>query len=173
MGEDRQRLGDGSARRIDDRDRADARSGGRAFRHRRHVPPFLSSLLADALAGVGETAAALESASHALLTARRSGELWYEAGLVRLRGDLLLRAEPAGSDAEAAAEAAFVEALAIARQQEAKSLELRAAISLARLWQSRGDARARELLADTYGWFTEGHDTHDLKEAAALLAELG
>jgi predicted ATPase len=67
----------------------------------------------------------------------------------------------------------LVEALEIARRQQAKSLELRAATSLARLWQSQGDTqRARGLLAGTYRWFTEGHDTGDLRAAAALLAEL-
>jgi predicted ATPase len=73
----------------------------------------------------------------------------------------------------ARAEAHFERALAVARQQQAKSWELRAAMSLARLWRSQGKPqRARELLAPVYGWFTEGHDTSDLKEAKALLDEL-
>ena len=73
----------------------------------------------------------------------------------------------------AEAEACFVRALDIAHQQQAKTLELRAAISLARLWQQQGKrAEARELLAPIYGWFTEGFDTADLKDAKALLHEL-
>ena len=71
------------------------------------------------------------------------------------------------------AEACFVKAIEIARQQEAKSLELRAVMSLARLWQRQGKkAEARQRLAEIHGWFTEGFDTVDLREAKALLAEL-
>ena len=74
----------------------------------------------------------------------------------------------------AQAEACFQQALAIARRQQAKSWELRAAMSLSRLWQQQGKrAEARELLAPIYGWFTEGFDTADLQEAKALLEELG
>jgi predicted ATPase len=90
--------------------------------------------------------------------------------LYRLQGELLLRqAVPDASQAEAC----FQQALAIARHQQAKSLELRAAMSLSQLWQGQGkrDA-ARELLAPIYGWFTEGFDTADLQEAKALLDEL-
>jgi len=90
--------------------------------------------------------------------------------LYRLQGELLLR--QAIPDAPQA-EASFQQALAMARRQQAKSLELRAAMSLARLWQRQGKRDvARELLAPIYGWFTEGFDTPDLKEAKALLAEL-
>jgi predicted ATPase len=86
----------------------------------------------------------------------------------RIQGKLLL----AGSDGDAA-EAAFREALSIARAQQAKSLELRAATSLARLWCGQGRrADAHDLLAPVYGWFTEGFDTLDLKEAKVLLEEL-
>ena len=96
---------------------------------------------------------------------------WYAAELSRLKGALLLRqAMPDVPQAEAC----FQQALAVARRQQAKSWELRAARSLARLWQSRGkQAEARELLAPIYGWFTEGFDTADLQEAKALLDELG
>jgi predicted ATPase len=140
-------------------------------------PYFSSSLLAETLARAGETTAALETASGALVTARRTGQLWYAAELTRLRGEILLRlapAEPIGSDGLATdAERALVEALDIARRQQAKSLELRAATSLARLSQKRSASqRAHRLLADTYGWFTEGFDTGDLQAAARLLAEL-
>jgi predicted ATPase len=88
-----------------------------------------------------------------------------------LRGALLLRQGPRPTWEEA--EACFQQALAIARQQQAKSWELRAAMSLARLWQQQGKrAEARDLLAPIYGWFTEGFDTVDLQEAKALLEEL-
>ena len=77
--------------------------------------------------------------------------------------------EPDGAKAEAY----FERALAVARQQQAKSWELRAAMSMARLWRDQGKVQeARELLAPVYGWFTEGFDTRDLKEAKALLEEL-
>jgi predicted ATPase/DNA-binding winged helix-turn-helix (wHTH) protein len=132
--------------------------------------PCYSSILAEALARAGDAAAAFETATDALQEARRTGETWYEAELVRLRGELMLDIAP---NDPSGAEAAFVEALEIARAQEAKSLELRAATSLARLWRSRGQRDdARELLAPIYSWFTEGHDTGDLQAAGALLAEL-
>ena len=88
-----------------------------------------------------------------------------------LRGALLLRPGPRPTGEEA--EACFHQALAIARRQQAKSLELRAAMSLSRLWQQQGKrTEAYELLAPIYGWFTEGFDTADLQEAKALLEEL-
>jgi predicted ATPase len=94
----------------------------------------------------------------------------YEAELYRLQGELLL-ARSAEQYAEA--ETCFCQALDIALHQQAKSWELRAAMSLSRLWQRQGKRdEARELLAPIYGWFTEGFDTADLQEAKALLAEL-
>jgi predicted ATPase len=96
-----------------------------------------------------------------------SGERCYEAELYRLQGELLL-ARPAEPHAEA--EACFCEALAVARRQQAKALELRAATSLSRLWQQQGKRDdAYELLAPIYGWFTEGFDTADLQDAKALM----
>jgi predicted ATPase len=99
-----------------------------------------------------------------------SKERWWEAEVNRIAGEISLKSlEP---DA-AKAEAYFEHALAVARQQQAKSWELRAAMSLARLWRSQGKVQqGRELLAPVYGWFTEGFDTRDLKEAKALLEEL-
>ena len=80
---------------------------------------------------------------------------------------------PLTSDSQGEAEACFLKAIEIARQQQAKSLELRAVMSLARLWQQQGKrAEARDLLSEIYGWFTEGFDTKDLQEAKALLDEL-
>ena len=96
------------------------------------------------------------------------------AELYRLRGELLLAGSAAQATRHVEAEACFQHALAIARRQQAKSLELRAAMSLGRLWQQQGKrAEAYELLAPIYGWFTEGFDTADLQEAKTLLEELG
>ena len=99
-----------------------------------------------------------------------SKERWCEAEVNRTAGEIALQSrEP---DAEKA-EGYFARALAVARQQQAKSWELRAAMSLARLWRDQGKPQqARELLAPVYGWFTEGFDTRDLKEAKALLDQL-
>src|SRR5207249_3357571 len=105
-----------------------------------------------------------------LTAVHKTGERQHEAELYRLKGELLLQQDV--PDAQEA-ESCLRQAVDVAHQQQAKSLELRAAMSLGRLWQRQGkqDA-ARELLAPTYGWFTEGFDTADLQEAKALLAEL-
>ena len=97
-------------------------------------------------------------------------EKWFEAEIHRVAGEIaLMSPEP---DA-AKAEAYFERALAVARKQQAKSWELRAAMSMARLWRDQGKRQeARDLLAPVYGWFTEGFDTLDLKEAKALLDSL-
>jgi predicted ATPase len=97
-------------------------------------------------------------------------ERWCEAELNRVAGETsLMSPEPD----PAKAERHFERALTVAREQQAKSWELRASMSLARLWRDQGKVQqARELLAPVYGWFTEGSDTRDLKEAKALLAEL-
>ena len=97
-------------------------------------------------------------------------ERWFEAEVRRIAGEVGLKfPEPDTAQAEAY----FERALAVARQQQAKSWELRAAMSMARLWRDQGKREeARELLAPVYGWFTEGFDTPDLKEAKALLEEL-
>ena len=97
-------------------------------------------------------------------------ERYYEAELYRLKGELLLQ-QP--SDNQPEAETCFHHAIHIAQSQQTKSLELRAATSLARLWQQQGKRReAYELLAPVYGWFTEGFDTADLQDAKVLLEEL-
>lgn len=98
----------------------------------------------------------------------------FEAELHRLKGELILRMKGGRSEAQGKheAEQCFLKAIEIARQQQAKSLELRAVTSLGRLWQNQGKKEeARQLLAEIYGWFTEGFDTRDLKEAKALLEE--
>lgn len=94
-------------------------------------------------------------------------ERWFEAELYRLRGEALLRSGPSTG---AAAEACFRDAITVASAQGARWWELRAACSLARLWAKRGERqKAHDLLAPVYGWFTEGFDTNNLKEAKALL----
>jgi predicted ATPase len=99
-----------------------------------------------------------------------SKESWCDADIHRLAGDIVLLS---GKPNAAKAEAYFERALAIARRQHAKSFELRAAMSMARLWRDQGKPdEARELLAPIYAWFTEGFDTRDLREAKALLDEL-
>jgi len=101
---------------------------------------------------------------------RTGGEHFSLPEIHRIKGKLLLSGS---ANDKNAAEVAFGEALSIARAQQAKLLELRAAMSLARLWRDQGKvSEARELLAPVYGWFTEGFDTRDLKEAKALLEEL-
>jgi predicted ATPase len=131
--------------------------------------PYGLGLLSEALARSGDHDAALAAVMEALAAAAEIGERWWEAELHRLKGLRLL----ACGDVEAA-HAAFHDALRVAREQQAKSLELRASTSLARLWGEQGRRReAHELLAPVYGWFTEGFDTADLKDAKALLDELG
>ena len=106
----------------------------------------------------------------AIETMERSKEKWCEAEVNRIAGEIALKS--LAPDTEKA-EKHFERSLSVARQQQAKSWELRASMSLARLWRSQGKVQqARELLAPVYGWFTEGFETRDLKEAKALLEEL-
>jgi predicted ATPase len=100
----------------------------------------------------------------------RTNERWCEAEVNRVTGEIVLMSPKRDVPQ---AESYFERALSVARQQQAKSWELRAAMSLARLWRDQGKVQqARELLASVYGWFTEGFETRDLKEAKALLEEL-
>ena len=132
--------------------------------------PFCLVLLAEAAGHAGQVEEGLRLLAEALTALEASGRGDLLAEAYRLQGELLLR--QATPDA-AQAEACFQQALAIARRQQAKSWELRAAMSLSRLWQQQGKrAEAHELLAPIYGWFTEGFDTADLQEAKALLDEL-
>jgi predicted ATPase/class 3 adenylate cyclase len=132
--------------------------------------PYHLALLAEASAQAGQTAEGLEAVGEALATVAKSAVRWWEAELYRLRGELLLQHAVAPPEE---AEACFQQALDIARRQQAKSLELRAAMSLSRLWQRQGKSgTARQMLGEVYGWFTEGFDTADLQEARRLLEEL-
>jgi class 3 adenylate cyclase/predicted ATPase len=134
------------------------------------IRPYCLGLLAEGYRDAGQTEEGLAVLAEALAVIHSTGERIYEAELDRLNGELRLRL---ATDNAAEAETCFRQALDAACHQEAKSLELRATMSLSRLWQQQGKrAAAYQLLAETYGWFTEGFDTADLQEAKALLAEL-
>ena len=128
------------------------------------------ALLASAYGTIGQADEGLRILAEAQAVMQMSGEHFYEAELYRLMGELLL----VGSwEHHAEAETSFQQALEASRRQQAKSLELRAAMSLSRLWQQQGKRdEARALLAPIYGWFTEGFDTADLQEAKVLLETL-
>ena len=128
---------------------------------------------AQMLARAGRPKTGLEAMDQALAWIERTGVRVLEAEVWRVRGELLLMADRPDRSRVAEAEACFRQALEVARQQQARWLELRAAVSVARLWQAqRRRDEARELLASVYGWFTEGFDAVDLVEAKALLEEL-
>jgi predicted ATPase len=132
--------------------------------------PYYLALLVEAYQIQGRVEQGLTVLAEALALVDKNDERWWEAELHRLKGELLLL-QTAPDLPQAAA--CFHEALTIARRQQAKSLELRAAMSLARLWQQQGKrAQAYDLLAPIYGWFTEGFDTADLQDAKVLLEEL-
>jgi predicted ATPase len=132
--------------------------------------PYWLALLAEAYGTMRQPAAGLTVLAEALTLVDTTGQQWYEAELHRLKGVLLLQQS---LDNQAEAESSFHHALDIARTQQAKSFELRAATSLSRLWQQQGKRQeAHALLAPVYGWFTEGFDTADLKGAKALLETL-
>ncbi len=134
------------------------------------IRPYYVALLAEAEARRGEVGEALRVVAEALETAQGTGERWYEAELHRLRAALLLQG---GGNETADAEAGFQRALALAREQGARALELRAAVSLAGLWSGQGRrSEALGLLAPVYEGFTEGFDTADLGRARALLDAL-
>jgi predicted ATPase len=144
-----------------------------------HRPPNLANL-AEAYGKVGRVEEGLNALAEALAVVDRTEERYYEAELYRLKGQLTLQKfQVSGSKSqvenspESEAEECFLKAIEIARKQQAKSLELRAVMSLSKLWQQQGKRdEARQMLAEIYNWFTEGFDTADLKEAKALLKEL-
>jgi predicted ATPase len=141
------------------------RSTGTTLYEPRHL-----SFLARAYAELGRLDDAWRCIDEAIDIVDRSNEKWCEAEINRVAGEIAL--EPLAPDKKKA-EKYFDRALAVARQQRAKSWELRAAMSMARLWRDQGKPQqARELLAPAYGWFTEGFDTRDLKEAKVLLERL-
>jgi predicted ATPase len=136
--------------------------------------PYYLSLLAAAYDHVGQPQEGLRGLAEALALVEQTGERWWQAELSRLQGELMLRqGSPGRHQHPLAAEACLQQALAVARRQQAKALELRAAMSLSHLWLRQGKREdARQLLADVYGWFTECFDSADLQEARALLDEL-
>ena len=142
---------------------------------------YQATLLVEAYQSVGQPEAGLRVLGEALAQVEKTEERYWEAEIYRLKGELLLKVKDAGhsrstaegmQDAESP-EGCLLKAIEIARRQEGKALELRATVSLARLWQQHGKKdQARHMLAGIYGWFTEGFDTIDLQQAQALLQEL-
>ena len=148
---------------------------------------YYLALLAEVYGTVGQVEEGLNVLAESLAAVNKTGERFYEAELYRLKGTLTL--ESRGSSpkspfdhpqsairhpqSEAEAEACFLQAIEIARRQSAKSLELRAVMSVSQLWQQQGKTKeARQMLSEIFHWFTEGFDTKDLQEAEALLEEL-
>ena len=132
--------------------------------------PLHLSHLANAYSELGQFDSAWGCIGEAKTSIETTNERWCEAEVYRITGEVALKLP--GADADRAA-TYFQSALAVARKQQAKSWELRAAMSMARVWRDQGKRNeARELLAPVYGWFTEGFDTRDLKDAKALLDEL-
>jgi len=148
--------------------------------------PFFLAQLAEVCGNVGQLEEGLNLLAEALAAVDKTGERFYEAELYRLRGELTLQKfsvvshqlsvtdpRPLTPDPHGEAEACFLKAIAVAKKQQAKSLELRATVSLAHLWQTQGKQHeAHRMLANIYNWFTEGFDTKDLQEAKTLLDEL-
>jgi predicted ATPase len=147
--------------------------------------PHILARLAEAYGKVGQPEEGLTALAEALALVDKTAERFYEAELYRLKGELVLQSGVRGPaseipnpqhlipDTQLGAESCFLKAIEVARRQSAKSLELRAVMSLSRLWQRQGKKdEARQMLAEIYGWFTEGFDTKDLQEAKALLEEL-
>ncbi len=149
--------------------------------------PYFLALLAETCGKGGQAEEGLSVLAEALATVEKTGERWCEAELYRLKGQLTLQKfQVSGSkfqvlgspesgvrSPESEAEECFKKAIEIAQRQSAKSLELRAVTSLSRLWQQQGKREeARQMLAEIYGWFTEGFDTRDLQEAKELIESL-
>jgi predicted ATPase len=143
----------------------DYRATGRGI-----AQPYLLGLLADLHGARLETEPALEVFDQAAEIACTTGERWYEPEIRLREGELLLRQSITN---QRMASARFCQAIAVAQQQGSKILELRATVSLARLWSDAGRrCQARDMLATIYGWFREGFETADLEDARALLGEL-
>jgi predicted ATPase len=144
-------------------------SGASLFR------PWFLCFLAEAYATAGRFEEGLAAVAEAIAIVEKTGQRYNEAALHRLKGELVLRRS--GVEAEPAiqmeAEECFRKSIEIARQQEARSFELRAVTSLSRLWEQQGKKeQARQMLAQIYGWFSEGLDTKDLIDAKVLIEQL-
>src|SRR5262249_39639454 len=132
--------------------------------------PYYLALLGECCRQIGAFDEGLSVLEEAQTVADRTGERWWDAEIHRVRGEMLLSQS---SQTRSEAGTCFEQALVVAHGQNAKSLELRASTSLARLWRDQGKVQqARELLAPIYGWFNEGFDRRDLREGKALLKEL-
>jgi predicted ATPase len=132
--------------------------------------PFWGIQVVEAEAKVGQVETGLAKLSELIGSVEKTGQRWLDAELYRVRGELLQVCDPPDV---AASEDALQRAIDIAKSQQTKIFELRAAMSMARLWRDQGKRQqAHDLLAPVYGWFTEGFDTLDLKEAKTLLSEL-
>lgn len=165
-------------------------NGVQGSRHKRRAHPCFLALLAEAHEKAGQTEEDLTALTEALAQVDATGERYYEAELYRLKGELTLQhasqqsngksqnakvidPHPLLPDPQGKAKAYFLKAIAIAQRQQAKSWELRATASLARLWQQQDKRHeAYKMLLAVYNWFTEGFDTKDLQEAKALIEEL-
>jgi class 3 adenylate cyclase/tetratricopeptide (TPR) repeat protein len=137
--------------------------------------PYFLAICLEAMSNVGDWESGLRLLDEAVEAADRTGERFYEAELYRLKGDLTLQAmtAPSTSETQSQAEEFFIKAISISQDQQAKSFELRAVMSLARLWKSQGKkSQAYTILSDVYRWFTEGFGTKDLQAAKELLTEL-
>ena len=146
---------------------ADLATGAKQFQ------PYFLGLLAEAYGEGGHPEEGLDMLAEALVEMDTTEVRFYEAELYRLKGELLLSAKCEMRNAKCTPEACFQQALDIARHQQAKTLELRAAMSLARLWRQQDKRQeAYDLLAPVYNWFTEGFDTADLRDAKGLLEKL-
>ena len=141
----------------------------------RVIEPYLLALLSETCLRAGRIEVAGERLAEARAQVERSGECWWEAELHRLEGEILLAATADGGrdgDSSDGAEACFRSALEVARRQQARSLELRAALSLSRLWSPSRSEEAREVLGGVLATFSEGHDTADLRAAGGQMAQL-
>jgi len=137
--------------------------------------PYYLALLAEVCGKAGQAEAGLAALTDALTVVDNTGERFYEAELYRLKGELTLQSRVQGPKSQIVqdAEGYFMKAIETARRQQARSLELRAVMSLGRLWQQQGKKQeAHQMLSEIYGWLTEGFDTKDLQEAKALLDAL-
>jgi predicted ATPase len=157
--------------------------------------PYYLALLAETYGRAEQTKKGLTTVAEALAVVDKTGERFYEAELYRLKGELTVQSKTSlkqvsgkaqtgqdktkvlitqslTSEVQSEAETCFLKAIAISRKQQAKSLELRATISLARTWQQSKRSEGHQMLSKIYNWFTEGFDTKDLQEAKTLIKEL-
>src|SRR5262249_47474511 len=132
---------------------------------------YYLALLAEAYGKAGQPEEGLAVLAEAINQVQKTGERYWEAELYRLKGELSLKSGARSPESEA--EPCFLKAIEIAQRQQVRSLELRATMSLARLWQQQGKTKeAHEMLSEVYSWFTEGFETKDLQEAKALIDSL-